>query len=273
MNDTTLFQAAMVLYMFGTGAFLYEMVSKRSPEKKSIALWIVWFGFLVHTAGLIYRWVASYAEGYGHAPMTNRYESFIFFAWSIIGMYLLLEKRLKLQKLGGFIVPLAATGIAITAFMPGVEEEVRPLMPALKSNWLLFHVTTCFLAYSAFAVAFVAGIIRLMKKQKAVSESGANLDNVMYNTVMVGFLLLTVGIISGSAWAYNAWGRYWGWDPKEVWSLITWIVYAIFLHARVTKNWSGKRLAWISILGFIFVLFTFVGVNYLPIFKGLHSYA
>ncbi|MBN1550793.1 cytochrome c biogenesis protein CcsA, partial [bacterium] len=134
---------------------------------------------------------------------------------------------------------------------------------------------TCFLGYAAFAIAFFAGLMRFIGPRMAswnVPERLENIDLIMYRTVIVGFLMLTLGIISGAAWAYNAWGRYWGWDPKEVSSLVTWFVYAIFLHARVTRGWGGTRLAWLSVIGFLFVVFTFLGVNYLSIFKGLHSY-
>ena len=224
---------------------------------------------------LIWRWIASYQLGFGHAPLSNRYESLIFFGWSIVAMFIFFSSKLKLTRMGGFIIPLGAVSIASTSIIPGADADISPLVPALQSNWLIFHVVTCFLGYAAFAIASFAGIISLVRNRRSQWQSRLheNLDFVMHRTVLVGFLLLTLGIISGSAWAYNAWGRYWGWDPKEVWSLITWFVYAIFLHARITKGWSGKRLAWISIVGFIFVLFTFLGVNYLPIFKGLHSYA
>ena len=274
MDDSTLNQIVIIIYMIATVIFLYRLISReRNPGK--LAMGLTWAGFAVHTASLAWRWIHSYKMGYGHAPLSNRYESLVFFGWCIILMFLILAKSLKMGRMGAFIVPLGAAAVASTGIVPGAEAEILPLMPALQSNWLIFHVVTCFLGYSSFAIACFAGIISLIKHRS--SEGGVHqfedLDSVMYRTVVVGFLLLTLGIISGSAWAYNAWGRYWGWDPKEVWSLITWIVYAIFLHARVTKGWSGRRLAWISIIGFFFVLFTFLGVNYLPIFKGLHSYA
>ncbi len=275
MDDSTLNQIAMLFYMLAAFIFLYEFFQKKD-KKKSFAMPVVWTGFVIHTGSLIYRWIRSYQVGYGHAPLSNRYESFIFFSWSITVVFLIFEKKLKLRRLGGFIMPLSALAIAATTFIPGADAEIRPLMPALKSNWLLFHVVTCFLSYAAFAAAFIAAIISLIKGKhldKDDEKAGVNLDRIMHHTVVVGFLMLTLGIISGSAWAYKAWGRYWGWDPKEVWSLVTWFVYAIFLHARVTRGWGGKKLAVISIIGFLFVIFTYLGVNYLSVFKGLHSYA
>jgi len=237
MDDSTLNQIAMVFYMAASFVFLYRFAGKhRKPGLTAMIL--TWAGFVIHTAGFIWRWIASYQIGYGHAPLSNRYESLIFFAWSIIGMFLLLNKYLPLSRFGGFIVPLGAIGIASTSIIPGAESNITPLIPALQSNWLFFHVVTCFLGYSSFALAFFAGMMSLFKIRGTDGENDTlsqNLDFIMYRTVMVGFLLLSLGIISGSAWAYNAWGRYWGWDPKEVWSLITWIVYALFLHARVTR--------------------------------------
>ncbi|MBN1356959.1 c-type cytochrome biogenesis protein CcsB [bacterium] len=276
MDDSTLNQIAMVFYMAASLVFLYRFSdNKHKPGK--VPMGLTWSGFCVQTVAFIWRWIASYRHGFGHAPLSNRYESVIFFSWSVVAMFLIFDRFLPLRRFGGFIVVLGAVGIASTSIIPGADSTITPLIPALQSNWLFFHVVTCFLGYSAFAIAFFAGIMSLARQGVGAnvesSEIIRNLDLIMYRTVMSGFILLTLGIISGSAWAYNAWGRYWGWDPKEVWSLITWFVYAVFLHARVTRGWSGKRLAWISVVGFIFVLFTFLGVNYLPIFKGLHTYA
>ncbi|MGA1865424.1 MAG: c-type cytochrome biogenesis protein CcsB, partial [bacterium] len=153
--------------------------------------------------------------------------------------------------------------------------------PALQSNWLLIHVVTCFFGYAAFAIAFGFSIMYLIKhghekdglKTGFISllPSSQVLDDLEYKAVAVGFPFLTLGIITGAAWAHYAWGSYWSWDPKETWSLITWFVYAAFLHARFTAGWRGKRTAILSILGFLFVLMTYFGVSFL--LGGLHSYA
>jgi cytochrome c-type biogenesis protein CcsB len=154
-----------------------------------------------------------------------------------------------------------------------VDSSIRPLIPALQSNWLVAHVVTCFLGYAGFTASFVAALMLLVvRKWPSAAEHlpGAKvLDEIVYRSVVVGFSLLSVGIITGAAWADHAWGSYWSWDPKETWSLITWMVYAAFLHARLARGWSGTRMAFLSILGFGCVLFTYFGVNYLP---GLHSY-
>jgi cytochrome c-type biogenesis protein CcsB len=153
------------------------------------------------------------------------------------------------------------------------------LIPALKSNWLIAHVITCFLGYAAFAVAFGVSIMYLIKsKAKPASKKGVAvhipssglLDELTHQLVMFGFLFLTIGIITGAVWAKQAWTRYWSWDPKETWSLITWLIYAALLHFRMMRGWRGKRIAVISIVGFAAVLFTYFGVNFL--LAGLHSY-
>ena len=151
------------------------------------------------------------------------------------------------------------------------------MIPALKSNWLIVHVITCFIGYAAFAVAFGLSIMYLIKNRSDRPEEELSgyfpkstvIDELIHQMVLFGFLFLTVGIITGAVWANSAWGRYWGWDPKETWSLITWFVYATLLHARLMRGWRGRRIAYFAMLGFVAVLFTYFGVNYLP---GLHSY-
>jgi cytochrome c-type biogenesis protein CcsB len=154
-----------------------------------------------------------------------------------------------------------------------LDHTIKPLIPALQSNWLVAHVITCFLGYAGFAVSFVAAVVLLLARgsHRLVDHLPRVqiLDEIVYRSILVGFPLLTVGIITGAAWADYAWGSYWSWDPKETWSLITWLVYSAFLHARLARGWSGQRSALLSVLGFAAVLFTYFGVNYLP---GLHSY-
>jgi len=147
----------------------------------------------------------------------------------------------------------------------------------LKSNWLIAHVIACFIGYAAFAIAFGISIMYLLKQRKPDDAAGFlslfpktdDLDDLNYRMIMFGFLFLSAGIITGAVWANSAWGRYWGWDPKETWSLITWFIYATMLHARLMRGWHGRRIAYLSIIGFAAVLFTYFGVNLLP---GLHSY-
>jgi cytochrome c-type biogenesis protein CcsB len=161
-------------------------------------------------------------------------------------------------------------GVAVLSLSP----DIRPLMPALQSDWLFYHVVTSFLGYAAFAISFSVSLLYLylQKRGKTIKllPDYKTLEEINYKAIIVGFLLFTLGIVTGAVWANYAWGTYWSWDPKETWSLITWFVYAAFLHARFTRGWVGKRAAWLSILGFLSTIFCYLGVNLL--LSGLHSY-
>jgi cytochrome c-type biogenesis protein CcsB len=154
-------------------------------------------------------------------------------------------------------------------------RTIRPLMPALQSWWLTFHVGTAILSYGSFALACALAVIYLVDtnrpEERRVLQDPQASDMLAYRVIAFGVLMLTVVIVSGAIWAQKAWSRYWAWDPKETWSLITWIIYSIYLHLRLRRNWKGKAAAWFAIIGFISVIFTFVGVNVL--LPSLHSYA
>jgi cytochrome c-type biogenesis protein CcsB len=256
--------------------YIFSWVFKKRAAS-TLALWVTVLGIIGNTAGIILRWVASYDLGFGHAPFSNLYESLIFFAWTIAVIFVIIERKYKMPIVGMFTIPLAFLALAYASLNPNISEHIQPLLPALKSNWLIAHVITAFVGYAAFAIGFGVSIMYLLKQGKSPGErrwiaslpDADALDALSYQLVMFGFLFLTIGIITGAVWANSAWGRYWGWDPKETWSLITWIIYATLLHARNMRGWRGKRIAWFSILGFAAVLFTYFGVNLLP---GLHSY-
>ena len=266
---TFVYAFASVLYI-GSWTFKKEFLAKTG-------MLVLATGFALNTAGIIMRWIESYQIGYGHAPFSNMYESLVFFAWTICILYIFVEIKYRERIIGVFATPLIFLSIAYASLSPGIENTINPLIPALKSNWLIAHVITCFLGYAGFAVAFGFSIMYLVKPEKISSKniftqlpSSDVMDELTYQMIVFGFLFLTIGIITGSVWANSAWGTYWSWDPKETWSLITWIVYAVLLHLRITWGWYGNKIAWISILGFLAVLFTYFGVNLLP---GLHSYA
>ena len=244
-----------------------------------VATYVSVAGFVAHTIAITIRWVESYRLGIGHAPFSNLYESLIFFAWTIILLYLIVEWRTKNRTSGAFVTPLAFLAMAYASFSPNINSGIQPLIPALKSNWLISHVITCFFGYAAFGLSFGLSIMYLLKRLDRESRSNIFLrliprtdilDELNYQMVVIGFLMLTLGIITGSVWAHSAWGSYWSWDPKETWSLITWLVYASVLHSRMVRGWKGKRIAILCFVGFSCVLFTYFGVNYLA---GLHSYA
>ena len=237
------------------------------------------FTLLGHTFAIVLRWVESYRLEIGHAPLSNLYESLIFFAWSVILLYMLIEWRTKNRSIGPFASLLAFLIMAYGSFT-NVDSGIQPLVPALKSNWLTAHVVTCFVGYAAFGIAFGLSIMYFLKRLdnekkgrhflKTIPRTSI-LDELNYQMIIIGFVLLTLGIITGSVWAHSAWGRYWGWDPKETWSLITWLVYAAVLHSRMIRGWRGKKMAFLSIIGFFCVIFTYLGVNL--VLSGLHSYA
>jgi cytochrome c-type biogenesis protein CcsB len=251
-------------------------------HRRMIMLWGSITGVVtlaIQIAGIILRWWESYQIGYGHAPLSNLYESLIFAAWAIMLIYLIMEYRTKQRALGVFPALFAFLAMAYASFSTGVNSKIQPLLPALKSNWLIAHVVTCFLGYAAFAVSFGISVLYIARQSRQETSVGTlsllptirQLDEINYQMVLFGFLWLSLGIITGSVWADLAWGAYWSWDPKETWSLITWLIYAALLHARNMKGWRGNRVAWLSIIGFVCVLFTYFGVNFL--LGGLHSYA
>ncbi len=249
--------------------FVYVFSSAESPARQW-AFAIVIVVWCVHTAAIGLRWVESYQMGIGHAPLSNLYESLIFFGWSILLALILMKIRFRADVVVLLGLPLVFLVMAYT-FLE--DPNIKPLIPALQSNWLVAHVITCFLGYAGFAVSFVAAVLLLLSKGSDQLEKNPHfreiLDDIVYRSILLGYPLLTLGIITGAAWADYAWGSYWSWDPKETWSLITWLVYSAFLHARLARGWSDEKTAILSVVGFGAVIFTYFGVNYLP---GLHSY-
>lgn len=252
---------SMALYV----AFLFQ-------KNVKIAQWgnrLLAIGWLFQTVSLISRWYVAQRP-----PLTNQFEFASSFAWGIALCFLFFSLKYKYQGLGLFIVPVV---LLITSYGASLSRDINPLMPALQSNWLLFHVFTAVFSYGAFGVAFGLGVLYIILNKmkddsylKSHLPKGQKIEMLIYKTIAFGFLFLTAVIVTGAIWAQQAWTRYWAWDPKETWSLITWIIYAVFLHARVNKGVKGRTLAWFSIIGFISVLFTYMGVNVL--LPSLHSY-
>ncbi len=277
INSSYLLSLTTFIYLGAAAVYLLYWIF-RLDRIGVLGTVITAVGFVMQTIGIGLRWIESYKLGYGHAPLSNLYESLVFFSWVTILVYLVIEFKIKNRVIGAFATPFACLAMAYASFSPNVQDSIQPLIPALQSNWLIAHVITCFLGYASFAVACGLGIMYLIRGDKV---SGGNylldalpsrkvLDELMHQTIIFGFLWLTVGIITGAVWANQAWGTYWSWDPKETWSLITWFVYATALHARFVRGWAGKKIAYLSIIGFISVIFTYFGVNFL--LSGLHSY-
>ena len=278
MDSSKLLGTTTFIYLFASMIYMIMFIFK----VKKIGLFatvLTVIGLLVQTAGIGMRWLESYQMGIGHAPLSNMYESLVFFSWSIALLYLVVEFVYKNRIIGAFAVPFAFGSMAYASLSPEFSTAITPLVPALQSNWLIAHVFTCFIGYAAFAVSCGTGIMYLVKSLDkgdspnsllATLPSLKVIDDITHKIILFGFIWLSGGIISGAVWANSAWGTYWSWDPKETWSLITWFIYASALHARFTRGWGGKRIAWIAIIGFLAVAFTYYGVNFL--LSGLHSY-
>ncbi len=269
--DVILFKITVLFYFLGTIGYLaYVMVPKKPVSRLSYLLLLS--GFLLHTASFVVRYIMA-----GYTPITSLYESLFFFSWTIIGLFFLILLRYQLPILGSFVSPLVLIMVIITLVLP---KDIAPLPPILRSFWLPIHALFSFLGYGAFALAFAAGVMYLIQEYQIKRKKMGSfyrrlpslevLDNLNYRCLTLAFPMLTVGIITGSIWAEYAWGSYWSWDPKETWSLITWLLYAALIHQRLVVGWRGKRAAIMAIIGFLSVLFSFLGVNLL--LSGLHSY-
>ncbi|OGT97752.1 MAG: c-type cytochrome biogenesis protein CcsB [Geobacteraceae bacterium GWC2_48_7] len=204
-----------------------------------------------------------------HLPLTNMQESLSFFSLMIVAFFLFFERKYKVTTLGSFITPVALLMLIISSALHG---ELRDLPPVLQSNWFWFHALLAFVSYAAFAVACGVAVIYLIQRHFLKTKhlgslfqrlpSLETLDEISYRSLSIGFPLLTVAIISGAIWSEKAVGSYWYWDPKQTWSLITWLIYAALLHGRLTVGWRGKHAAILSIIGFIVLLITFLGMKH-----------
>ena len=243
--ESILFYAAFAAYVLAMAAYLTFLIGKNETMGKwgSIA---VRAGLIFHTLALVSRGI-----GAGRVPLTNQYEFATSFVWGIILVFILFEKKYGLRAMGAFVTPVA---IVIIGYAAMQNKDVRPLMPALQSNWLTFHVATAVVGYGSFGVSFGVSAMYM----------------ISYRAVTTGYFFLTLVIITGAIWAERAWGRYWAWDPKETWSLITWLIYSAYLHMRISRGWRGRKAAWFCLIGFICVLFTYVGVN--TLIESIHSY-
>lgn len=275
MTSSEIFSIITFVYGLATFLYIFAWIFRKDLPGK-LATIVTAVAAIGNLAGFIIRWVESYQMGIGHAPLSNLYESLVFFALTIAVIHLYIEFRYKLRFIGVAASPIPLLAMSY-ASLPGVNDAIQPLIPALQSNWLITHVMACFVGYAAFAIAFGISIMFLLKPSKdRIQKSFVNripepgiLDDLTHQMVMFGFLFLSAGIITGAVWANQAWGRYWGWDPKETWSLITWLIYATLLHTRLMRGWKGRKIAVLSCIGFSAVIFTYFGVNLLP---GLHSY-
>ncbi|QAY64320.1 c-type cytochrome biogenesis protein CcsB [Xylanimonas allomyrinae] len=242
-----------------------------------IAMSTTWLGAALLLAGIVLRGVAA-----GRTPWANMYEFTLTGSFVALAVFLAVSTRRDVRFLGAFV-----TGLATLFLVLGLNVfyvAATGVMPALRSYWLVIHVGVAITASGVFTVAFVASVLQLLRTARDGGAGWAagwrwldrvpapvSLEALSFRLNAVGFVLWTFTIIGGAIWAEHAWGRYWGWDPKEVWSFVIWVVYAAYLHARTTRGWSGSRAAWFVVVGYACVLFNFTGVNL--VFNGLHSYS
>jgi len=358
MNSSFFFGVSTIAYILAMVAYIVYLGFRKKPiGVTATAITVV--GFVSQTLAIGLRWKEFYDIGQmgflRAVPLTNLYESLIFFVWCLILAYLVIEFKYKTRTFGAFITPVAGLALAFIN-LSGMSTEIQPLVPALQSNWLLAHVMMSFISYSMFGISFSTGlmylIVRTEKRNepayifwtvmlgifvivlaamgldfltfkvggqsqqeflksylfKASFRSGSSavallswavsavfvfilwrfgvvfkkvitgfnisaeiLDEITYKLIAIGFPIFTLGgLIFGAIWADQAWGKYWTWDPKETWSLITWFLYAFYLHSRLMRGWRGKKVAIVAVVGFVAVIFTYLGVNLL--LSGLHSY-
>ncbi len=410
MSSSQLFTVATLAYLVAMVLYISSLAFKKEGIGKA-ASGATWAGLLVQTVALAIRWNESYRMGIGRVPLSNLYESLVFFTWCTVLIYVIIEYKYKTRAFGAFVMPVAFLALAFIN-VAGISAEITPLVPALKSNWLFYHVLLSFISYATFGVAFAVSLIyllievdergpaiyllaalgitavfivlgymltasglkvqfwlgtgglalawftylvvkgaqsrpqiylfisvcatlaigllffmgidyflfKLMQQDVAAKEgfrkhmfestflnasvpvialswlavmglftaawtlglrlkdflkkimpSPDMLDYLTYRLIAFGWPLFTAGgLVMGAIWANSAWGTYWGWDPKETWSLITWFIYSIYLHSRYVRGWKGTQMAVISAVGFLAVIFTYLGVNL--VLSGLHSY-
>ncbi len=266
-------------------------------KKKSlliVKLFTILVTFLI-TLQLLFRWSIS-----GHFPISNLYESLYFLVWGISMGQLLIEREYSSPIIPSIAIPIELLTVAFACFvLPDDLKLSSNLVPALRSSWLVMHVSVVMLSYAALIIgSLLSASVLFINKNKPLqirsSSTGTGgfklsknyylnyladpiefshseeLDTLSYRSILIGFVLLTLGLISGAVWANEAWGTWWSWDPKETWAFITWLFYAAYLHMRISKGWQGRRPALLATSGFLVVLVCYLGVNFLGI--GLHSY-
>ncbi len=274
-ENTFWYKSAMLTYGLASLVYIAYLLVRESILGRT-ATGILFLGLLLNLTGMIRRGIESYQMGVFHPPWSNLFEALTFWSFVAGSVYLIIERKYGFKLIGAFVVPVVFFTSAYAIFK--ASHEIQPLMPALRSYWLYIHVVTAFIGYAGFTVAFGGAVAYLIKEHfedkgwaKRFLPSKEVLDEITYKSIAIVFPVWTASIILGAAWANEAWGGYWSWDPKEVWSLIVWLFFGAYLHARQLMGWRGKRVAWMVVFGFITVLICFFAINLY--FPGLHSYA
>lgn len=264
MADVVLFLLAVLFYTISTLAHVACWIGG-SWRCERFARPTLLAAVVLHGAAILLRWIEA-----GYAPLSNGYEAFSFYAWGLSLAYLLIPLLRRHAILGVFVTPLALTSILVASVLP---KRIEPLVPVLQSQWLPVHVGVSFTAYAMFTLAFIAAITYLLQL-RSLKQPGRwlwarqlpsleTLEKLQRRTAVVGLVLMTGALISGSLWAEKAWGIVWPWEPQQVASLVTWIIYATYFYARHSAGWQDRRGAWLLVGGFASVLVTFVGADLL----------
>lgn len=267
-----LYVAVLVVTTLAVAAYLVFFIRQNKAVRKQARAILVFSGVL-QTLYIASRFVLT-----GHTPITTQHETVIFFAWATTWAYLSFRWRYTVKNFGTFVSFFIFCLVLISALS---SREVTTLVPALQSAWLPVHAGVSIIAYGFLSLAFCGGMMYLLLERELKAKkfgyfferlpSLSALDQLNSHCITAGFVFLTLGIVTGSFWARQAWGTYWQWDPKETWSLITWVIYLVQIHQRFTVGWQGKRAAIMAVVGFLAVLFTLWGVTYF--LGGVHSYA
>jgi len=262
-------QVSLILYTLGLLHSLFGFFTKRQVFVQ-VALGLVALGFASQTAFMVLLGVER-----RHFPITNLSETLCFFSWCVILIFIIASLTYKVNVLGAFVLPLVSL-LTITTEI--IWEEHHTIPPELKSAWVSFHSSVAMLAYAAFFLTFVSGIMYLIQEKELKAKNFRFLyfrlpslqvcDDLMRRSLYAGFILMSLTILTGAFWAQSAWGRFWSWDPKETASLASWLIYLVLIIYRLSAGWRGRIAAYISIAGFVSIIFTF-GLNW---FEGLHTY-
>lgn len=267
-----LFQGIVLTTFLACAVYIVFFINQKT-NVRTVARSILIVSGILQTLYIVTRYILT-----GHTPITSQHETVFFFVWSITWAYLSFRWRYTVKNFGTFTSVLILILVTLSAF---VSKEITPISPELRSWWLPVHAGVSIIAYGFLGLAFVGGLMYLLQEWELKSKrlgyffsrlpSLDALDQLNSHCVTTGFIFLTLGIVTGTIWARQIWGTYWRWDPKEVWSMITWGIYLIQFHQRLTVGWRGKRAAVMAIIGFASVIFTLWGVTYL--LGGAHTYA
>ncbi|MCI0513290.1 c-type cytochrome biogenesis protein CcsB [candidate division KSB1 bacterium] len=262
LSDVFFFYIAFSCYSIAMLLYIFYPALKTDRITR-VASWFMSAGIIPHTIALGYRWYLA-----GHAPYSNMYEYMASMSWMAVLLFIIFNIKYKKPILGVFITPITFMLMASASLMP--KEISQQLMPALQSYWFEIHVSLAVLGEGAFVIAFGVSIMYLIRSHLQRSNPQHHflslmpnldaLDTINYKAITIGYPLFTIGaLFAGAIWANEAWGTFWGWDPKETGALIVWLFYTAFLHARYVKQWQGNRAAWMSIIGFLLALASFFG--------------